>query len=699
MISARSADRTGVRGWFFASGLSLLLIVSGCRRESPEGPRASGTESTSAPSDNVLSFGRTFPMLPDAAASREALTKSLREADAQVSASPDDAAPLLNRGRVKSRLAWFLSPQEKLRLTDEAEADFERAAQLSAGGPGAAAACVELARLRLGQYRFAEAVPLCMQAESADPQSPEVRALKAVLAAMGSGEWQACIERLKALAPELEKSESSIKAEVFLARALQFSGQHEEAEPVYRKVLEQDPHDWSSWNNLALVVQEAGRTDEAQAIQERLLPGGQGDLLGANNLAVTLNTQGKNQEALRILDEVLSLAPGFPAAWLNRGVVLDGLGRHEEALESYEQATRLLPTYWDAHRNRAWSLMILNRPSEAVEVFKRLTSVDPADIRALGGLGDSLYQCGRWREAADAYRLLIKALPEDPDARNGLGASLIELGDFDAAEPLLQEAVRLRPDFASAWHNLGLIAQKRSKPDEAIAAFRQAVAADPNFAPALSKLRDVLLAQGRKDEAVAEIQTVLKRAPANPLAHLALANTYYSIGLLPETVAALTAALQLGDDADLYLQRGARLIEMGRHDRALPDIRQAYDLSMSGEVELCAYAALFLWAHQDEFPQRPDADPMLRAVRAKLQDKDWPARLVDLALGATSAEAVLAAAESDGHRCEAWYYAGESKRLAGDRSAAETCYRSAVAVSLPEYYEYQFARRRLSAAP
>lgn len=111
MIPARSVDRTGVRSWFFAGGLSLLLIVVGCRRESSEGSRASGTESASAPSDNVVSIGRTFPMLPDAAASREALTKSLSEADAQVLASPDDAAPLLNRARVKSRLAWFLSPR------------------------------------------------------------------------------------------------------------------------------------------------------------------------------------------------------------------------------------------------------------------------------------------------------------------------------------------------------------------------------------------------------------------------------------------------------------------------------------------------------------------------------------------------------------------------------------------------------------
>lgn len=678
------------------------LVIVGCqdRTASPDS-QASGASaassgevsaSASAAEASPQKSPPPFAMRPDAAASREALSKQVQEAEGQVARNPGDVDALLRRGRAKLRLSWFVSPQEKLHLTAAAQADFEQAAQLGAKSQPSPMPFVELAQLFMGQYRYAEAMQQANQARAIDADSPAVRALHTRLAAIASGDWLTCVESIRALKSHSQKSES-ISYDAMLGQALQFAGRSEEAEQSYRTALQSDPHDWKSWNNLAIVLQNAGRLEEAGAIQERLMTGGQGDLLGANNLAVTLISDGKNEEALKILTEVLSLAPGFPAAWLNKGNALGALKRYDEAIASYDRAIALLPSYTDAHCNKALALREAGRYVEAIALYRRLLQGNPEDVRALTQLGETLWRAKRFPEAIDSYKQLLKLRPDDPFAHNDLGGMYVDLKEWDTAEPLLREAARLKPELPPVWYNLGLVAQGRGRAEEAIELLKRAVVLDPRYSPALSKLRDILLEAGRNDEAIAEIKAVIRAAPDHALSHLALSNAYYSIGSLRDSVDAISQAIKLKPEANLIAQRGVVLLELEQPHEALMDLQNAYSAAPDN-----VYPLLFMWAHQDAFEQGVDIGASLDAAALKPLSDEWQARLLEFCRGKARAEQLLAEAASSEQRCEALYYVGEQKRLAGDAAAAAPYFSDCMELGLTQFFEYRLARYRLRRA-
>lgn len=693
-------------GHMFATSTKMLravcivsLAIVGCRDRSaaPES-QASGASTASSGGVSASEAGATsqqsqsppaFAMLPDAAASREVLSKQVQEAEAQAAKNAGDVDALLRCGRAKLRLSWFVSPQEKMILAGAAQADFERAAQPGTSAQPSPMPFVELAQLFMGQYRYAEAMQQANQARAIDADNPEVRALHTRLAAIASGDWLTCVDAIRALKSHLQKSES-ISFDAMLGQALQFAGRSDEAEQSYRTALKSDPHDWKCWNNLAIVLQNAGRLDEAGAIQKSLIADGQGDLLGANNMAVTLIAQGKNEEALKLLAEVLTLAPGFPAAWLNKGNALGSLKRHEEAIASYDQAIALLPSYTDAHRNKAFALREAGRHPEAIALYQRLLQADPEDVASLTQLSETLWRANRLSEAIEPCKKLVALRPNDPSAHNELGAVYVDLKDWDAAEPPLREAARLKPDLPQVWHNLGLVAHGRGRTEEAIACLKRAVALDPRYTPPLAKLRDILLEAGKNEEAVAEIRAVVRLAPDHAQNHIVLSNAYYSIGLLRESADAISEAIKVKPEAILFLQRGAVWLELNRPVEALADLRKSYDAAPDN-----VYPLLIMWAFQDEFGESADVRATLDAASIKPPADAWQVRLLEFCRGKTTADQLLAQATTLEQRCEAFYYTGEQKRLAGDVASANQSYNSCVETGLAQFFEYRLARHRV----
>jgi lipoprotein NlpI len=50
-----------------------------------------------------------------------------------------------------------------------------------------------------------------------------------------------------------------------------------------------------------------------------------------------------------------------------------------------------------------------------------------------------------------------------------------------------------------------------------------------------------------------------------------------------------------------------------------------------------------------------------------------------------------------GQRCEAWFYVGMKRLLAGDKDAAAVCFRKSLATEAWDWTEYHFAQAELKA--
>jgi tetratricopeptide (TPR) repeat protein len=106
-------------------------------------------------------------------------------------------------------------------------------------------------------------------------------------------------------------------------------------------------------------------------------------------------------------------------------------------------------------------------------------------------LGVVLKQTGRIIESLTAMQKSVQLAPQDAEAHNNLGITLQELGRLNEAEASYVQAIALKPDIAEPHYNLGNTLKELDRLDEAEASLRQAIALKPDYAKARMSLNSV----------------------------------------------------------------------------------------------------------------------------------------------------------------------------------------------------------------
>jgi protein O-GlcNAc transferase len=188
------------------------------------------------------------------------------------------------------------------------------------------------------------------------------------------------------------------------AMALHQQGQLQQAEAIYRRLIEAAPSLFPPYFLLGMLRLQTGDSAGATALLDQavqLQPNEPGALL---HYGLALHGQKRFEEALTAYDRALAVQPGMIAARVGRGGALRALDRTEEALAEYEQALVVNPNDADAWNVRGALLRILKRTDEALESFNRAVALEPDSAEILQSRGEFL-----WDEKAD-YPAAIKDL-------------------------------------------------------------------------------------------------------------------------------------------------------------------------------------------------------------------------------------------------------------------------------------------------
>ena len=219
------------------------------------------------------------------------------------------------------------------------------------------------------------------------------------------------------------------------------------------------------------------------------------------------------------------------------------------------------------------------RYDEAEKLAVTITQQFPRHPFGWKVLGAVLKQCGRVSESLIAKQNAVQLSPQDAVAHNNLGNALIELGRLDEAEASYRQAIALKPDFAEAHNNLGNTLQELGRLDEALASYTQAIALKPDYAEAHSNLGVMLQGLGRLDEAEASYTQAIALKPDYAEAHYNLGITLQKLGRLDEAEASYTQLIALKPDhAKAYSNLGVTLKELGRLDQAKECLKHAIEL-------------------------------------------------------------------------------------------------------------------------
>ena len=515
---------------------------------------------------------------------------------------------------------------------------------------------------------------------------PAVSRSPAALAALATG--SASLRRGDALAAvaDLERAVASdprfSAAWVQLARARELLGRREAAREAARRAVASlgAGESRSAYEARAIEARLLGKPEKAQEILARLVERYPGDTEARVELAEAYGEQGNLDQAIATLQPVVRLAPHHPRAWFLLGKYSILAGNARRAIDEYLVHALVVQNQLGSEEGRADVLNAfgvawrdLGELSRATESYEQAAAIRKriGDERGYATTLRNLATLHTVRgEHAAAGRKLGEALailerlgdrPGIADLYNELGVLAEERGSYEEALGHYQRALRVRRDlgndlaFAESFGNVGYACYLLGRYDDAMVYWRQGLelarkSGDPGgVVLATQNLGLLELARGDWDEAVKSFLTAL--------------------GSSRELGMKETTAVSLGHLGRLAQYQGRPSAALASYDEALGVLRELDDRRGLAEFTLAAAEVEI-----ELGMEKAAGDRLQKAAELLSQDRNRE------------------------QQAELGRLQGELHLLRGDRPAARTVLRRALADAEESHGVVELLDTRLSAA-
>jgi len=314
--------------------------------------------------------------------------------------------------------------------------------------------------------------------------------------------------------------------------------QAEAALPLFKTALEANPkieQFWLSYIDALIKEKQFGNAKQAleqakkQGVAREKLNVLEGQLASINEPENVVSLSPPQEQLSSLLEHyqngqyddaeklAIFITQEFPShnfSWKILGAVFTATGRNSEAVNAHQTAVVLSSQDAEAHNNLGVTLQKLGRLDEAEVSYTKAIALKLDYVDAHNNLGITLQKLGRLNEAEATCRQAIALKPDYAEAHSNLGAVLTELGRLDDAEVSLMQAIALKPDYAKAHYNLGTVLTELDRLVEAEESLMQAIALKPGYAKAHYNLGKVLYIKGNEDLA---LKSIVKANDIEPL--------------------------------------------------------------------------------------------------------------------------------------------------------------------------------------
>lgn len=262
----------------------------------------------------------------------------------------------------------------------------------------------------------------------------------------------------------------------------------EQAEQLYRRVLNAAPNHVEALHLLGVCAHQLGRQSEAEAFIKHAIQLDGTVAAYYANLAAVLRSVGRYEEAMFACQKAVELAPHSADSQIGLGSALIDVGRSDEACACFERAIRLNPSSAEAHHYLGRA-MISNpqRLPEAMQAWQRALSLGPK-ATIYNDLGFALARAGQLPESLEAFENALRLDPNHAGVLNNLSTTLKALGRLDESVAACEKALQINPQLAEAECNLGVALTEQGDFTNAKAAFERALELKPDYATAHSRL-------------------------------------------------------------------------------------------------------------------------------------------------------------------------------------------------------------------
>ena len=218
-------------------------------------------------------------------------------------------------------------------------------------------------------------------------------------------------------------------------------GKLQEAERLYRAILQSQPLHPDANHNLGLI-------------------------------AVSVNQAG---EALSFFKVALDANPKIEQFWLSYIETLINEKQFETAKQVLEKAYEEGFSEVNLHFIDAQINQNMGRLDVAEASYMKVIAMKPDFAEAYYNLGNTIQELGRLEEAKSSYRQAIELKPNYAEAHYNLGVAFQGLGNLENAEASYRRAIALRLGYVKAHKKLARILRELGRVEEAIESDRYAI--------------------------------------------------------------------------------------------------------------------------------------------------------------------------------------------------------------------------------
>lgn len=381
------------------SGALLLSLLASGRGTllAQQAPLPPGTSSPDASAQAASPLANA-----ESAIEAKNYSAAAHQLDVYLSAHPDDARALFDRGYVEDAQGH----------TDAAESWYQKAV-------------------------------------TADPKQFEARlALGLILAAKGDPAAKEQLQAATQLEPNPPNPAAKAQADRALARLLRRSDP-EAARDALVAALKISPETPDDAVLTAQIAEAAGNSSVAEEAWRRVLASQPDSVQAASGLAHALIAQQRYTDAQPVVETALQHNPKDPTLNAQLAAILNAEGKQADALAVLEKLHDLEP------KSRAVTQMVADAEAQAGHLdkagvyYEELLAATPNDPDLLDAQGQILIRQKQYSQAIATFRKVIATRPEDVDAWSGIAFAASELHDYHEELDALSTRSKCAPDNAS----------------------------------------------------------------------------------------------------------------------------------------------------------------------------------------------------------------------------------------------------------
>ena len=188
------------------------------------------------------------------------------------------------------------------------------------------------------------------------------------------------------------------------------------------------------------------------------------------------------------LSRRIRVRPQFVEAHFNLACALHEQGDLSSAAAAYEDTLRIHPDHADALVNYGLLVQSQGRPDDALECFERLVRLNPNSALAHFNRANAYGLKRMLREAVAGYQETLRLEPTYGAAYHHLAVLYNELRQPDAALECAVKGLELEPDSATLCDHIAFALHTQGRGEEALVWYRKAVALNPNDSKCYSNL-------------------------------------------------------------------------------------------------------------------------------------------------------------------------------------------------------------------